>query len=113
LGAGSRGQLLPGGATRRLRRSLTCPDAVHQHPVTDMCFVRIEGVRGSNPLSSTQYAQVRGTFTVAWLVPNPFPDSKRIAGLAVTRQLVLALSGIYVYAKGEREISSSERRWPL
>jgi hypothetical protein len=44
-------------------RRLTCPDVDQQAPCPTVCSVRIEGVRGSNPLSSTEKWQVSGSLT--------------------------------------------------
>ena len=59
MGAGRLGQAASDAVIVTVRRSLTCADAV-TWPVwpAEHC-IRIEGVRGSNPLSSTQ---VKGWF---------------------------------------------------
>ena len=59
MGAASLGQATPRAVSLTMHRSLTCADTVTKlfSPV-EHC-VRIEGVRGSNPLSSTKFSQAR------------------------------------------------------
>jgi hypothetical protein len=59
MGAANRAQVRPSTAIIPLARLLTCQNVGYQAPCALVCSVRIEGVRGSNPLSSTQ---VRGRF---------------------------------------------------
>jgi hypothetical protein len=59
MGAADRAQVRPSAVIAPLPRRLTCLNATDQARFPAVCSVRIEGVRGSNPLSSTQ---VRGRF---------------------------------------------------
>jgi hypothetical protein len=60
LGAGRLGQAASDAVIVTVRRPLTCADAVTWPVWPVEHSIRIEGVRGSNPLSSTQNMQVGG-----------------------------------------------------
>jgi hypothetical protein len=53
MGAADRAQVRPSAAFLPPHRRLNCPDVRDQAAHPPACSVRIEGVRGSNPLSST------------------------------------------------------------
>jgi len=61
-GAAGLGQAASDAASVTVHRLLTCADAV-TWPVWLLEYrIRIEGVRGSNPFSSTEFLQVKGRF---------------------------------------------------
>jgi hypothetical protein len=63
MGAANLAQVRSSEVTMPPSRWLTCLDVGQQALCPPVCSVRIEGVRGSNPLSSTEKLQVRGSPT--------------------------------------------------
>jgi hypothetical protein len=59
MGAAGRCQARPDAVTVPSSMPLTCGNVVQQQVRRTARSVRIEGVRGSNPLSSTEFFQVR------------------------------------------------------
>ena len=71
MGAAGRRELRSEAVTVPGRTSLTCENVVQRRLCRVVRSVRIEGVRGSNPLSSTEFLQVRDLF------PAPGPQLPR------------------------------------
>jgi hypothetical protein len=59
MGVVGRCQLRSEAATLPNWKPPTCVNVVHQRVCRGVRSIRIEGVRGSNPLSSTEFFQVR------------------------------------------------------
>ena len=94
MGAADRCEMRSDGVTVRGRTPLTCGYVVLQRVCRSARSVRIEGVRGSNPLSSTEKLQVSAPIVGA-TKPHHLADAAAALDVTLTDDEISALEEHY------------------